>query len=210
MYTLYYLPGSCSLAVHVALNEVGAAFNTVSVAVPDGATRPAEFLALNPRGNVPVLVRDGVVAREGAAILVTLLDAHKSPLLPAAGAARASVLEWLCFANASLHPAYTRCFFQHRMLDDKAAENPLYAPSVAHIQKLWDDIEQQLSRHDYLTGDQCSIADILVTVIANWTPNLKKPVTFGPKTRALFARVVARPAYQKAMAAESVTYKVAA
>jgi glutathione S-transferase len=68
----------------------------------------------------------------------------------------------------------------------------------------------RLANQEYLCGQECSIADILVTVIANWTPNLKKPITFGPKTKALFGRVIARPAYQKAMAAENVTYKVAA
>lgn len=159
---------------------------------------------------MPVLAKDGFTQREGAAILISLLDEHKSPLLPASGKARATVLEWLCFANASLHPAYARCFFQHKALGASAGDNPLYAPAIEHIQKLWNDIETQLANQEYLCGQECSIADILVTVIANWTPNLKKPITFGPKTKALFGRVIARPAYQKAMAAENVTYKVAA
>lgn len=210
MYTLYYLPGTCSLAVHAVLNEVGAEFKTVSVAVADGQPRPADFLKINPRGNVPVLEKDGVTQREGAAILVSLLEEHKSPLLPASGTARAAALEWLMFANATLHPAYARCFFQHKALGANAAENPLYAPAIAQVQKLWDDVEQQLSDKPYVCGAECTIADILLTVIANWSPMLRQPITFGANTKAMFNRVIARPAYQKAMAAENVTYKVAA
>ena len=210
MYTLYYLPGTCSMAVHVALNEVGAAFNLENVAVEAGQPRAPEFLKINPRGNVPVLKKDDVVLREGAAILTTLLDEYKSPLLPSQGRERAVVLEWLAFANATLHPAYARLFFQHRHLGDAAAENPLYTPAIQALQGLWNDIEQRLESHEYLAGAEVSIADILVTVIANWTPNLRQPIHFGPKTKALFGRVIARPSYQKALASEAVTYKVAA
>lgn len=210
MYTLYYLPGSCSLAVHVALIEVGASFNLVSIAVPDGQPRTPEFLKVNPRGSAPVLAWDGFTLREGAAILTTLLDAHQSPLLPREGKARAKALEWLAFANATLHPAYGRLFFQHRVLGDAAGDNPLYGPSIAATQKLWDEIEQRLGESAYLAGDDITIADILVTVIANWSPRMKKPLTFGPKTKALFARVIARPSYQQAMASEGVSYHVAA
>lgn len=210
MYTLYYTPGACSLAVHVALIEVGAPFTISNVAVPDGQPRPAEYLKLNPRGSVPTLTWDGFVLREGAAILTTLLDEHKSPLLPRDGKARATALEWLAFANATLHPAYSRLFFQHKTLGAAAADNPLYAPSIAAVQKLWDDIEQRLGESAYLAGNDITIADILVTVIANWSQFMKKPITFGPKTKALFGRVIARPSYQKAMAAEGIAYKVAA
>lgn len=209
MYTLYYLPASCSFAVHVALIEVGAAFETISIAVPDGQPRPPEFLKINPRGSAPVLVKDGFVQREGAAILTTLLDEHRHPLLPASGHARARTLEWLAFANATLHPAYGRMFLIHRLLGDAAAENPLYAPFIASIQKLWDEIETHLETSPYLAGEDCTIADILVTVIANWSPAMRRPITFGDRTKALFGRVIARSSYQQVLAAENVTYKVA-
>jgi len=210
MYTLYYIPGACSMAVHVLLNEIGEKFTLENVSVEGDQPRSPEFLKINPRGNVPVLKQGDFVLREGAAILVHLLDEHPNALLPAKGRERARVLEWLAFANSTMHPAYGRIFFQHKTLGDDAAKNPLYAPSVAAIQKLWDDVEAALAGHDYIAGKECSVADILLTVIANWTPYLRQPVNFGPKTKALFARVIARPAYQKALTTESVTYKVAA
>ncbi len=209
MYTLYYLPGACSLAVHTVLNEVGATFKLENVSVPAGQARPAEYLKINPRGSVPTLVKDGFVLREAAAILQFILDNHENSLLPKQGLERTKVLEWLSFANATLHPAYGRLFFMHRQLGDKALENPLYKPAIEAVQKYWDEIEEQVSTQDYLNGNNCSVADILVTVIANWSPMLKIPVVFGDKTKTFFKRVSSRPAYQKAMDTEKVTYKVA-
>lgn len=212
MYTLYYMPGACSLAVHTLLNEVNAPFTTVNVRnnPEKPMERPPEFLKINPRGNVPVLQKDGFVLREGAAILTTLADENKSPLLPATGNARATALEWLAFANSTLHPAYGRMFWLNGQLGDKAAENPLYEATIANIQKHWDDIEKRLSESDYLAGKEVTLADILVTVIANWSPAAKKPINFGPKTKALLQKISSRPAYKKAMESENVTYKVAA
>ena len=209
MYTLYYKAGACSLAVHVALEEVGAKYTLVPSTGADGKTSP-EFLKVNPRGSVPVLDHDGFIQREGAAILTTLLDEHKSPLLPAGGNARATALEWLAFANSTLHPAYSRMFGLNHALGDKVTESPLYDAAIAQIQKWWDDIEKRLTASAYLAGEQCTVADILVTVIANWSPAAKKPINLGPKTKALFSKVIARPAYAKALADENVTYKVAA
>ncbi|MDX2082512.1 MAG: glutathione binding-like protein [Rickettsiales bacterium] len=207
MYKLYYSPGACSLAVHVALLEVGAKFELENVATPAGQQRSPEFLKINPRGAVPVLKIDNFILREGAAILTYILDSHKSDLLPATGLERATALEWLCFANSTLHPAYSRCFFQHRVLGEVAQDNPLYKPSIAAIQKYWDEIEESLSAKNYLCGDKITIADILITVIANWSFAFKEPINFGAKTKAFFTRVIARPSYQKAMEVEKVTYR---
>lgn len=209
MYTLYYMPGACSVAIHVALNEVGAEFKLENVAVPNGQPRSPEFLKINPRGSVPVLKINDFILREGAAILLHLLDTHENSLLPKSGLERAAALEWLSFANASLHPAYSAAFFQHRVLGDAAKENPLYKPAIEKIQKYWDEIEQLLQTRDYLCGKDSTIADILITVIANWSPMMKEPINFGQKTKALFNRIISRPSYQKALSTEGVTYKVA-
>jgi glutathione S-transferase len=208
MYHLYYLPGTCSLAVHVALNELGVPFTTESVSVPDGQPRTPEYLAINPRGNVPALKQGDFVLREGAAILSYLLDEHKSDLLPRSGQSRAKALEWLAFANSTLHPAYSRCFFLSRQLGAQTADSPLYNAAIEMVQKHWNDIETSLKGKSYLCGDDCTIADILVTVIANWSTNLKQPISFGENTKALFKRVIARPAYEKAMESEGVSYRI--
>ena len=208
MYKLYYSPGACSLAVHVVLNEIGAAYELVNVSVPAGQPKLPELLKVNPRGAVPVLTFDDFILREGAAILTYLLDNHKNDLIAKTGVGRAKALEWLSFANSTLHPAYSRCFFQHRVLGDAAKENPLYKPSIEQIQKYWNELETLLQSQDYVCGSQCTVADILLTVIANWSPMMKEPIIFGPKSKAFFTRVISRPSYQKAMQTENVTYKV--
>ncbi len=208
MYKLYYSPGACSLAIHVLLNEIGANFEVENVAAPAGQPKSPEYLKINPRGSVPTLKIDDFVLREGVAIMLHLLDNHENNLLPKSGLERAAVLEWLCFANSTLHPAYSRCFFQHRILGDEAAKNPIYSPSIKAIQNYWDEIEARLSKQDYLASKECSIADILVTVIANWSPAMKEPIKFGSNTKAFFNRVISRSSYQKAMQKECVTYKV--
>ncbi|MES2678013.1 MAG: glutathione S-transferase N-terminal domain-containing protein [Pseudomonadota bacterium] len=207
MYKLYYSPGACSLAVHVALNEIGAQFDLENVAVPAGQPKSAELLKVNPRGAVPVLKIDDFILREGAAILTYLLDSNNSALLPKSGLARANALEWLSFANSTLHPAYSRCFFMHRVLGDKASQNELYQPTIQQIQNYWNEIETHLSAHDYLSGNSCTIADILLTVIANWSFALQAPVNFGNQTKAFFTRIISRPSFVKALETEGVKYR---
>ena len=210
MYTLYYGPGSCAMAVHVALLECNAEFKLEKIDLSSGQQRSPEYLKINPRGQVPVLVDDGKVMREGAAILINLLEKHKSPLLPASGSARADAIEWLAFCNATLHPAYGRVFFLKRGSADPATKEKLMEVSVAAINKLWEDIEQRLSQSPWLAGKDITIADILMTVIANWTQNVPGEVKIGPNTKKLLQTVIARPTYKKALETEQVQYKAAA
>lgn len=209
MYTLYYSPGACSMAIHVMLNSIGVPFQLEKVGLRDGGNRSPEYLKLNPRGQVPVLVEDGKAMREGGAMLIYLADKHKSSLLPSDGWERAQALQWLCFANSSLHPAYSRSFWLMRQ-EGIAGKDELLKKSSAHINQLWQDVENQLEGKSYICGNNISLADILLTVIANWSDHVPEPITIGPRTRALFARVIALPAYQKALETEGVSYKMAA
>jgi glutathione S-transferase len=208
MYKLYYSPGACSMAIHVVLNECNqpATFEKINLQEP----RSPEFLKINPRGQVPVLVDGDQVLREGASIIIHLCDKHQSPLLPKSGKERDTAIEWLMFCNATLHPAYARCFFLLRNAQDPASKEHLLGVALAMLNKLWAEVEEHLGSNTFLTGTTISAADILLTVIANWASYLPKAPTIGPRTKKLLQTVSGRPAYQKALEAEHVEYKAAA
>ncbi|MBV8938864.1 MAG: glutathione S-transferase family protein [Alphaproteobacteria bacterium] len=210
MYTLYYSPGACSMAIHVVLNELGAPFELKKVSIGNAKQPDAELLKVNPRGSVPVLADDGLVIREGAAILLWLLEKHPNALMPREGKARAQALEWLMFANATMHPAYGRMFFLNKNIPDKAQGAPLLQAGIDHINKLWRDVEEKLKTSRYVAGDACTVGDIVLAVIANWSGNLPGTVELGPNVKRLLKDVTSRPAYQKALATEQVEYKAAA
>lgn len=211
MYTLYGMTGACSMAVHVVLNELNQPVKVVDVRVPQGQPKPPEFLKINPRGNVPVLIDGDIVMREGGAIISYLLDKHDSPMLPKAGKGRALALEWLMFANASVHPAYSKVFGLLGAPVDDAAKEKMLKAAYAQINKYWADVDQRLGESPYVAGGECSAADILLAVIANWgQDSFAKNFTFGPNLKRMLKAVSSRPAYQKALADENITYKAAA
>ncbi len=196
------------MAIHVVLNELNAPFKLERV---DFKNKSPAFLKANPRGGrVCVLEENGFVLREGAAILLTLLEKHKSALLPQSDKERARAIEWLMFANATLHPAYGKAFFLLKHLGDKAMASPLMQAACEQINGYWAELDKQLAGGGYLCGKECTVADILVTVIANWSGNFGGAITLGQNVKRLLKSVVTRPAYQKALAEEQVEYKAAA
>jgi glutathione S-transferase len=205
MYQLYYMAGSCSMAVHVALIESGAKFELLNISEHADAFKKA-----NPAGQVPTLMVDGKVLVEGAAILTYVCEQEKLALLPASGWDRAKAMQWLAFANSTLHPRYSALFGQMRFLGEDAPNTPLYKMIVGKIQDAWNMVEVELADKEYMVGNSATIGDVLLTVIANWTPRVANDVVFGPKTKAYFARITSRPSYQQALKAEQVEYKVAA
>jgi glutathione S-transferase len=210
MYTLYYSPGACSMAIHIVLNECNQEVKLEKVDMAAGQNRSPEFLKVNPRGQVPVLVDDGYVIYEGAAQIIHITEKHNSPLLPKSGKERDDALQWLMFCNASLHPAYARVFFLMKNAPKDAANDVLFDVAVKMINKSWEQIEERLSTSPYLAGDKITAADILMTVIANWSPRMPKPVVIGPNTKKMLKQVIERPAYKKAIEIEQVEYKAAA
>ena len=95
MYTLYYFPDACSLATQVVLNELDQAVEIIDVQQVD------DFKAINPGGTVPVLMDNGKTLREGAAVILYLLDKHQNTLLPVAGMPREKAIQDIMFANAT-------------------------------------------------------------------------------------------------------------
>lgn len=197
MYTLYYLPGASSLAIHAVLRELEQPVNLIE------RDSTYDFLDLNPVGAVPVLIDDDLVIREGAAILLHLLDKHDNALLPKYGAKRTQALESMMFANATLHGAYRRLFFVQGYMLDEPIRADAFEVAIQWVERLWAIVDRRVGVKPFLDGNQVSAADFLLAVYARWNASLPTPIRVGANTERLVERVTGLPAFQQALAAET-------
>src|ERR1019366_5148641 len=109
MLTLYFAPGSSSMAVHIALHEIGVPFEARPMSFRPNDLRTPEYLALNPEGKVPTLVIDGRPLTEVAAILFYLARRFpEADLVPQELEMQAQAVSWMSFIASTLHPARQR------------------------------------------------------------------------------------------------------
>ena len=113
VYTLYYSPGTASMVVHLALLEIGVPHRLEKVDFDKDAQHDAEYLRLNPRGQVPTLVIDGKPYFESAALLMILAERHPEARLapPPGSALRADWYQWIAFFTNALGSAYRFWFY---------------------------------------------------------------------------------------------------
>ncbi len=202
---LYYIPGVCSLASHIALREIGADFELDKV---DSATKMTEsgenYSAINLKGRVPALrLDDGSVVTEGPAILQFIADqAPAKKLAPENGSlARTRLQEHLNFISSELHKAFSPLFSANPPTGDarKDAEHL--------IGQKFDVIETILSDgRQFLLGDTFGVADSYLFVVAGWAVPTGVGLGDRPNLKAFMDRVAARPMVQAAMRAEGLVH----
>ena len=198
---LYYAPGACSLAVHIALREVGVSFDLVKVDLAHHTTETdASYLDISPRGYVPLLELDDQSRHtEGAALLqyVADLDPAQALIGKPGSRERLAVLEWLTFVSTELHKGFSPWLWHKETADStrQAAKAKLAARFV--------EMDGVLSRSDFLAGAY-SVADAYGFTIVNWAHLLGMPLTAYPHLQAWMARVAARPQVQAALRSEGL------
>jgi glutathione S-transferase len=198
MYKLYGRPGSGSLAVQVALEEAGVAFERIWVG--HEAAEAARFRAINPTGRVPALVLpDGTVMFESAAMLIHIALAHPgAALAPSAGStAHAKFLQWMVFLSANVYEAALRMYYSarysaHGEADAEAVREQGTADFRGHLAL----ISQGLA--PYVLGEPYSIADVYLYMLASWHPGEKSELyASAPRLEAHSRLIAARPAVAK-------------
>ncbi|MBD1584833.1 glutathione S-transferase family protein [Pseudoalteromonas sp. S16_S37] len=196
MYTLYYSPRACSLATQVILRELGQNIEIID------KSKVSNFNAINPVGSIPVLVDDGEVLTEGVAILLYILHKHHSPMLPSDPQGYQRALQEMLFANATMHPAYSKLFFIANNVTDEQTKHDLLHKASLRINELWQVVESRLQSGDFLGGEQLSAADVLLTVYSHWGSFFAVDIVIGKQTCAMIQRVEARASFQQSLAAE--------
>lgn len=198
---LYYSPGACSLSPHIALLEAGLPYDLVKVDLRAKKLENGDdFLAVNPKGQVPALALDsGELITEGPVIVQMIADkAAGKNLAPAHGSSeRYKLLEWLNFITAELHKNF----------------GPMFSPVLADEAKAFFKdrvmgkfkyLDGQLAGRDYLMGKDFTVADGYLFTMLSWADRMKFDLSAMPNLVAYKDRVAARPKVQEALTREGL------
>ena len=199
---LFYSPGACSLAPHIAARETGL---TLTLQKVDLATHRladgSAYHAINPRGYVPAMqFDDGTVHTEVASLLQFIADrAPKAGLLaPAGSPERLQTIEWVSFVASELHRTFSPWLWHKETPDatKKACRDKLAVRFA--------ELDSRLDGRQWLAGETFTIADIYCFTIVNWSNFLGIPLASTSHLQAYLARVAERPAVREALVAEGL------
>ena len=171
---LYFAPGACSFVPHVALEAVKAAtdqaFEPKLVKLHKGENKTPEYLAMNPNGQVPVLVADGKPLNQIVAIC-DFLDRSfpKAGLLPAEPWARALAMSQLAWMNNTVHPTFTRVFRSAEFAEGEAAQAEVKKMAQGRYRKLLERIQGWTAgAKPYWFGDRVTPHDAYAFTLLRW------------------------------------------
>jgi glutathione S-transferase len=198
---LYYTPGACSLSPHIALLEAGLPYDLVKVDLRAKKLENGDdYLAVNPKGQVPALALDsGEVVTEGPIIVQMIADqAAGKNLAPGRDTTeRYKLQEWLNFISSEVHKSF----------------GPLFSPVLADDAKAFFKdrvmgkfkyVDGALAGRDYLMGKQFTVADGYLFTILTWADNMKFDLSAMPNLVAYKDRVAARPMVKEALTKEGL------
>lgn len=201
---LFYSPGACSLAIHAALLQTGAAFEAVRVDLRAKQQLAPEYLRLNPQGRVPTLAVGGRAIPEVVAI-ADFLDRRfpAAGLLPAGDVERALDLAAILRLSSDIHPLYRALWIPAWFADDDAAHETLKATATRRLHEFHAELERRLAEGSWGHGEPAGFLAFYTTVFLRWSSAVE-PEGLGPHCRALRDRMGAHPAMARAVAEEGI------
>jgi glutathione S-transferase len=215
---LYYTPGLCSQAPHIALRETSLPFRLVEVDLARKTTLGGgDYTDLNPLGYIPLLeLDDGRVLRETQVLLQYIADQAPGSGLaaPQGTIERYRLQEWLNFLASEIHKGFVPLIYgakSDRFKDYIGLARPKLRKAFA-----WIDV--QLATAPYLLGRTYSVADIYLWVLTNWSKaswidsifDADLDLTDFDNLREWHARIAERPAIVSALEAEGLRRQRAA
>jgi glutathione S-transferase len=205
MLKLYYAPGTCALASHIALEEAGAAYTTERLDFKKNQQNSQEYLEINPKGRVPALVTDRGKLTETPAMLAFIAQSFpKAELAPLEDPyAFAQVQAFNSYLCATVHVAHA-----HKMRGARwATEETTFADMKRMVPKTvgacFALIERDMLKGPWVMGERYTICDPYLFTLAGWLEGDSVDIATLPKVADHRKRMAERPAVRKVLAEEA-------
>lgn len=204
MLKLFFAANTCALASHIALEEAGARYETIRVDFRTNEQRKPEYLAINPKGRVPALVTERGILTETPAILAFVAQsfpaANLAPLDDPYEFARVQAFNsYLC---STVHVAHAHRMRGYRWADDPIAIADMQRKVPTTVGDCFELIETTMLAGPWVMGDRYTLCDPYLFTLSQWLEGDGVDVKRFPKVVDLVQRMNARPAVQRALAAQ--------
>ena len=212
MLKLYYAPGTCALASHIALEEAGAAYEIVRLNFKNEDQKKPDYLKINPKARVPALVTDRGIITETPAILLYVAQTYPAAKLaplddPYALARVQAFNSYLC---STVHVAHAHRVRGYRWTDDAAAIETMKKKVPQTVGECFALIEREMFAGPWVMGKDYTVCDGYLYTLSQWLAGDGVDIGKTPKIAEHFQRVGERPAVRKAVADETRELKSAA
>jgi len=209
---LYFAPGACSFVPHVVLESLKVPFEPNLVKLHKGEHKTPEYLALNPHGQVPVLIVDGKPLSQIMAIVGWLVrEFPDAGLLPADPWARAQAVSQLAWMNTTAHPTFTRVFFPERFAESEGARAEVKSRAAKDFRGYLERVQGWISAaRPYWLGERISFHDAYAFTLLRWGGYAGIDPKSLPAYHSYTERVMQAPPVAAALARERIgldTYK---
>jgi glutathione S-transferase len=205
MLKLYYAPGTCALASHIALEEAGATYETVRLNFKTEDQKKPDYLKINPKARVPSLVTDRGIISETPALLIYIAQSFPAAKLaplddPFALAKAQAFNSYLC---STVHVAHAHRVRGYRWTDDAAAIETMKQKVPQTVGECFALIEHEMFAGPWVMGKDYSVCDGYLYTLSQWLGADGVDINKTPKIAEHFRRVGERPAVRKAVADET-------
>ena len=203
MFKLYYAPGTCARASHIALEEAGAAFTTERLDMKNNQQNSAEYLKINPKGRVPALVTDRGILTETPAMLAFIAQSFPlAKLAPDDAFAFAQAQAFNSYLCSTVHVAHAHKGRGARWATEESSFADMKRKVPETVGASFALIERAMLKGPWVMGEQYTICDPYLFTIAGWLEGDSVDIAKFPKVADHYKRMSERPAVQKVLAEE--------
>ena len=205
MLKLYYAPGTCALASHIALQEAGAAYTAERLDFKANQQNSPEYLAINPKGRVPSLVTERGILTETPAMLAFIAQsfpqAQLAPLDDAFAFAQVQAFNSYLCSTVHVNHAHKGRGYRWATAETSFADMKSKVPET--MSAAFALIERNMLKGPWVMGDSYTICDPYLFTLSGWLQGDSVDISTLPKVADHRRRMAERPAVRKVLADES-------